>query len=55
MGLHFFLIDYVKPICLPFADPDTETYQTSRSGLIHAIHVAGWGATNEKGNYDLSP
>jgi hypothetical protein len=22
---------------------------TPRSGLIQAIHVAGWGATNEKG------
>lgn len=40
---------YVIPVCLPFADEENEEYQKSKIGDVQAIHVAGWGATNEKG------
>ena len=41
--------EFVTPVCLPFGDEENEAYQKSKDGPEHAIHVAGWGATNEKG------
>ncbi len=50
---HIFLADYVIPVCLPFGDDENEQYQKSKIGAEQAIHVAGWGATNEKGEIKL--
>ena len=44
--------DYVQPICLPFADEEEEAYTSLTSQKIETV-VAGWGATEQLGTYDL--
>ena len=42
-------LDYVKPICLPYDDKFDEDYRKDEHGDKFEAHVAGWGATTEKG------
>lgn len=39
----------MQPICLPFDDKADENYVRVADGKREALHVAGWGATNEQG------
>ena len=40
---------YVTPICLPYDDKFDEDYRKDEHGDKLEAHVAGWGATTEKG------
>lgn len=44
-------LDFVKPICLPFDDNAKEDYRKHQNGTDIVTHVAGWGATDPRGNH----
>ena len=52
--LHF-ILDYVRPICLPFEDAIDEAYIAEDSSIsdstkkLNQTYVAGWGATEQRG------
>ena len=49
------ILEFVKPICLPYEDDANEDYYTSDAMKHHEFWVAGWGATTARGNYSMSP
>ena len=55
MNKNFDILDFVKPICLPYEDDPNEDYHTSDAMKHHEFWVAGWGATTARGNYCMIP
>ena len=53
MVMNIALLEFVQPICLPYEDDAAEDYQTSQAMKDSKFWVAGWGATNARGNYLL--
>ena len=46
------IADYVQPICLPLWDVENEDYIFAEGDRKAETEVAGWGATNERGEND---
>ena len=46
-----YILDFVKPICLPYEDDVDENYGEfeKESKSFHKLWVAGWGATTARG------
>ena len=49
--VRFNITEFVKPICLPYGDDVKEDYRKGQNGKDLETHVAGWGATDARGNY----
>ena len=47
------LLDFVKPICLPYGDAANEDYHFDADGERQQTWVAGWGVTDVKGKFLL--
>ena len=45
------LLDFVKPICLPYEDAANEDYHFDADGERQQTWVAGWGVTDIKGKF----
>ena len=50
-----YVLDYVKPICLPYEDDVDENYEEfeKEAKSFHKLWVAGWGATTARGIFDI--
>ena len=52
---NLYLLDFVKPICLPYEDDVDENYEEfeKEAKSFHKLWVAGWGATTARGISDI--
>ena len=52
---NLYLLDFVKPICLPYEDDVDENYEEfeKEAKSFHKLWVAGWGATTARGIFSI--
>ena len=50
-----YVLDFVRPICLPYEDDVDENYEEfeKEAKSFHKLWVAGWGATTARGICDI--
>ena len=48
-----YLLDFVKPICLPLEDRINENYTFNQEGDPLNLWVAGWGSTDPNSKYSI--
>ena len=50
-----YVLDFVKPICLPYEDDTNENYEEFEKEAkgFHKLWVAGWGATTARGIFSI--